>query len=115
MDRNMFARTRYIFETHGGEHYVCSMACVVILSMKLREEPEKVKVAEYLHPESMIVAERAIYVIGSKARGTMTKVSKIAFSDRKEAETIVERYGGRLAGYDEAFRTAKKEVQQYIK
>ncbi len=110
MDRNRFARTRYEFETSKGRFHTCSLSCVVILSMKLGESPQKVKVAEYLRPERMLDAERAFYVIGSRAPGTMTRVSKLAFSDRAGAEDFIKRYGGRLSDFDEAFREAESEV-----
>ncbi len=110
MDRNRFARTRYVFETEKGRFYTCSIACLVIFSMKKQVKPENVKVAEYLNPYSMIDAGKAVYVIGSKAKGTMTRRSKIAFSLRSEAERFVSVYGGYTATFREALNEARQEI-----
>lgn len=107
----MFARTRYEFMgSNTKRYYTCSLACVIILCRKLNIKARNIMVAEYLHPESMIPAEKAIYVIGSRARGTMTKVSKLAFSSRKEAEAFVREFGGRITSFEEAYQMAEKEV-----
>lgn len=110
MDRNRFARTRYIFDTDKGRFYTCSIACLVILSMKMHLKPENIKVAEYLNPFNMIDADRAVYVIGSRAKGTMTRRSKIAFSLKSQAERFVAEYGGRIATFWEALQKARKEI-----
>jgi|Deesub1362A_J573_1020465.scaffolds.fasta_scaffold10257_1 nitrous oxide reductase accessory protein NosL len=110
MDRNRFARTRYVFDTEKGRFYTCSIACLVILSMKMQVRPENIKVAEYLNPFNMIDAERAVYVIGSKAKGTMTKRSKIAFSLRSEAERFVSIYGGNIVTFKKALEEAQHEI-----
>ena len=41
----------------------------------------------------------------------MTKVSKLAFSDKNEAQEHMEKYDGRLSVYDEAVSEVKKEVR----
>ncbi len=110
MDRNKFARTRYVFDTEKGRFYTCSIACLVVLCMKKNVSPRNVKVAEYLRPTSMIDAEKAVFVIGSKAKGTMTKVSKIAFSDRQKAIRFTKKYGGTIATFQDALEIAKEEV-----
>ncbi|NOY65413.1 MAG: hypothetical protein GXO97_08480 [Nitrospirae bacterium] len=110
MDRNRFARTRYVFDTEKGRFYTCSIACLVILSMKMDLKPENIKVAEYLNPFNMIEADRAVYVIGSKAKGTMTRRSKIAFFSKSQAERFVAEYGGRIATFREALQEARKEI-----
>lgn len=110
MDRNKWARTRHEFKTSKGEFYTCSIHCVSELSMKLKEAPRDVKVAEYLHPEKMLDAGMAFYVIGSKAPGTMTRKSKIAFPSKEEAEKFAARYGGTVAGFEIALSEARKEV-----
>jgi len=110
MDRNKYARTRYEFETDRGTHYTCSIACVAVLGMKLNEQSRNVRVAEYLHPEKMLDAGRAFYVMGSTAPGTMTAVSKIAFESRKKAAAFAARYGGKVVGFSDALDAARKEA-----
>jgi nitrous oxide reductase accessory protein NosL len=110
MDRNKWARTRYEFNTAKGAFYTCSLACVAIMSMKLKEEPRDVKVADYLHPMRMLDADKAFYVMGSAAPGTMTKISKIAFSDEKGAVAFAAQYGGRAVRFKDVLAAARKEV-----
>ena len=110
MDRNQYARTRYEFITAKGRSYTCSLACLAGLSLKLKMEPRDVKAADYLHPQKMLAADKAFYVIGSKAPGTMTGVSKIALSDKKGAVAFAAQYGGRVIRFKEALAAARKEL-----
>ncbi len=115
MDRNRWARTRYEFQNSKGSFYTCSIYCVVALSMKLEEEPKNIKVAHYLHPERMIDTDKAFYVIGSSAPGTMTKKSKIAFTTKAEAQKFILRYGGKLSTFEDVYTEAKNGVQNLKK
>lgn len=111
MDRNKWARTRHEFQTSKGRFYTCSIHCVAVMSMKLKEEPKNVKVAEYLHPERMLDADKTFYVVGSTAPGTMTQKSKIAFFSKEEAEKFAAKYGGAVSSFEGALSETKKESQ----
>lgn len=111
MNRNQWARTRHEFHTSKGTFHTCSIHCVAALSSKLKEKPGSVKVAEYLHPEKMLEAEKAFYVIGSTAPGTMTSKSKIAFSSKEDADKFTAKCGGIVSGFDGALAEAKKELK----
>jgi len=115
MDRNRWARTRYIFDTSMGRSYACSIHCLATLGMKLGEQPQHVKVADYLHPERMLDAKSAFYVLRSKAPGTMTGKSKPAFSSRAEAEAFTAVYGGRIVDFQEALSDAEEEIQHRVR
>lgn len=115
MDRNKWARTRYSFDSPHGEFHTCSIHCLAVLSIKLKTVPRNVKAAEYFHPENMLDAEKAFYVIGSSAPGTMTMSSKIAFSSREEAEAYSREQGGRTAGFDGAMNAAMNEINRHMK
>lgn len=110
MDRNAWARTRHEFKTSKGTYYTCSIACIAVMGLKLKEEPRDVKAADYFHPVKMLDAEEAFYVMGSAAPGTMTSVSKIAFPDKKEAVAFAAKYGGRVVDFKDALTAARKEV-----
>lgn len=107
---NEWARTRHEFDNSKGKFHTCSIHCAAVMKMKLQEQLKNVKVAEYLHPEKMLDADKAYYVIGSTAPGTMTVRSKIAFASEEEAEKFASRYGGTVAGFDEALAEAGKEA-----
>lgn len=110
MDRNKFARTRYEFQTSKGAFHVCSIHCVAVMGIKLKEKPKNVKVAEYLHPENVLDAEKAFFVVGSSAPGTMTRKSKIAFSSKDDAWKFAAKYGGIVTNFEGALSEAKMDV-----
>jgi nitrous oxide reductase accessory protein NosL len=109
MNRNMWARTRHSFKDGKGEHYTCSIHCVAVSAKRSGERPEDVKVSDYLHPERMLSAEKAFYVVGSKARGTMSMTSKLAFSSQPGAESFVKKYGGQVVDFSHAYAMAVEE------
>lgn len=115
MDRNKWARTRHGFQNPEGKFYTCSIHCVAALSMKLKEEPANVKAAEYFHPENMLDAKKAVYIMGSALPGTMTKISKVALASEEEAEKIIGKYGGTVLSFEKALSEAKKEIPSHSK
>ena len=115
MDRNKWARTRYDFTSDKGAYHTCSIHCLAVLSMKLQTKAENVKTAEYFHPEHMLKADEAVYVIGSDAPGTMTRTSKIAFGERGEAEKFIVDHGGRIGDFYGALAEAIKELDTHMK
>lgn len=107
---NMWARTRHEFSDSEGTHSTCSLRCLADMVTSSGENPSTVKVALYLHPEKMVAAEKAFYVIGSSAKGTMTMKSKIAFLTEKEAGNFVGEYGGKVVDFSTALAAATKEL-----
>ena len=110
MNRNMWARTRHIFRNSEGEHYTCSIHCLADKSVRSGESPEDVRVAVYLSPEKMISAAQAYYVVGSKAPGTMTMKSKLAFANRDDAEGFAAQCGGKVVPFKQALAAATKPL-----
>ena len=106
MAREMWARTWISFENAEGRFEVCSLHCLADISRKSGRVPEKVRIALYLTPEVSIPADEAVFVVGSRAPGTMTRVSKLAFADRSEAEGFAAACGGKLTSWLEAYSTA---------
>ena len=64
----------------------------------------------YHHPEKSIPAEKALFVMGSTAAGTMSPVSKIVFAARPEADAFAATCGGTVVDYSRALLTAKVSV-----
>ena len=54
--------------------------------------------------------EEAFFVVGSKAKGTMTMKSKIAFPSKVEAETFAGSCGGEVVGFRKALTMAKAGI-----
>jgi hypothetical protein len=72
------------------------------------EIPLNVKVALYHDPQTMVAAQNAYFVVGSKAKGTMTKTSKLAFGSQQEAEGFAGTCGGEVMGFQKTFELAKQ-------
>lgn len=110
MKLNMWARTRHSFTLSGTEYHVCSIHCVAEVTRQTQARPTDVMVAVYLEPETMIAADRAFYLVGSTARGTMSAVAKIAFATAEAARAFGAKYGGTVMNFAQALALAEKEL-----
>lgn len=104
----MWARTFYNYEVSDEKKEVCSLHCLAESTINSNMEPENVKVALYQDPYTRVPAKTAFYVIGSKARGTMTMKSKLAFGSEADAKKFAEQCGGSVVSFDRAFDMAKQ-------
>ncbi len=110
MARPMWARTWFTFENSEGQSQACSFHCLADRAIKAGEDPKNVRVAHYLDPKTMIPAGEAFFVVGSKAKGTMTMKSKIALPSKAEAEKFSKSCGGEVVGFREALTMAKAGI-----
>ncbi|MDJ0781889.1 MAG: nitrous oxide reductase accessory protein NosL [Desulfosarcinaceae bacterium] len=110
MTRPMWARTWFTYENAAGAHEVCSLHCLAEVTLMSGEDPKRVMVALYQDPDKMIPVEAAYFVIGSKAKGTMTMTSKPAFASRADAAAFAAQCGGTVAQFPEALAVAQKSV-----
>ena len=112
MVRAMWARTWVVFENSEGKSEACSLHCLADVALKSGEAPRNVQVAIYDRPQAMHPAQAAFFVVGSSARGTMTKQSKIAFAAQKAAVSFSRSCGGQVASFDETLDLARQGVPQ---
>ena len=110
MVRSMWARTWMTFENSEGKSPACSFHCLADVALKSGEDPKNVMVALYLEPKKMIPAEKVFFVVGSKAKGTMTMRSKLAFPSKDEAEKFTKSCGGEVVGFKETLKIAKAGI-----
>ena len=110
MVRPMWARTWFTFENSEGKSQACSFHCLSDRALKSGEDPKDVQVAHYLNPKIMIPAEESFFVVGSKAKGTMTMKSKIALPTKAEAEKFSNACGGEVVGFRQALTMAKAGI-----
>lgn len=110
MVRPMWARTWMMFENSDGKFQACSFHCLADMALKSGEDPKNVSAALYLDPQKMIPAEQAFFVVGSKAKGTMTMKSKIAFPSQGAAEKFAKSCGGEVTRYRETLTIAKAGI-----
>ncbi|MDQ7783501.1 MAG: nitrous oxide reductase accessory protein NosL [Desulfomonilaceae bacterium] len=110
MVRSMWARTWMEFENSTGQYGVCSFHCLADMAVKAGEEPRAVRTALYMAPEKMIPANEGWFVVGSKAKGTMTMNSKIAFASKDDAEAFSRSCGGTVQMLPDTFSLAGREL-----
>lgn len=108
MARSMWARTWKTAETTQGRLGLCSFHCLADLALKSGQDPVGVWTALYLDPNEMIPVESAVFVVGSRAPGTMTATSKLAFPNVASALQFSKFCGGRAVSFEEALSAAKE-------
>lgn len=111
MDLVKFYKTSYSATYDDKEYQYCSIHC---LSDHLGEgiEIKNPKVVDVTTLKLIPVLE-AYYVVGSKKKGTMSKVSKYAFSSLKAAEIFQSKYGGEIMDFYGALEKAKEDFKHY--
>jgi nitrous oxide reductase accessory protein NosL len=99
-----------VFENSTGKYEACSFHCLADMAIKAGERPRSVETALYMAPEKMVPANTAWFVVGSKAKGTMTMNSKIAFPSKEEADTFSRSCGGKVQSFPDTFSLAREEL-----
>ncbi len=110
MYRSMWARTWHTYTSDNKEHHVCSLHCLTEAITNSAASGINIKTALYLAPATMIPVKNAHYVVGSKARGTMSMKSKLAFASADEANKFIKSCGGKLADFDLAYKAAAQQI-----
>ena len=110
MSLKMFPQTSYRAKVDGEEKYYCSIHCLAN-EMRKGSMPKEIEVidAETLN---YIDATKAYYVITPGRRGTMSMVSKLAFSSRKSAEVFAKKHGGYVTDLEGALKEAAKDFEK---
>jgi nitrous oxide reductase accessory protein NosL len=111
MDRTEYQHSRHLVQYEDDlVDGTCSIHCLAIsLSLNLDRGPKAIYAADFGSKEAvkpLTPVDTATYLIGSKLKGTMTAVSKMAFAEKGAAETAKAEQGGELGGFDEALTQA---------
>jgi nitrous oxide reductase accessory protein NosL len=116
MNRETYAHSRMLIEYNDGTHMgTCSLHCVAVdLALNLDKEPTSIQVGDFGR-KTLIDAERAVWVIGGKKSGVMTRNAKWAFAEKADAEQFRQENGGRIAGFEEALEAAYKDLGEDTK
>lgn len=114
MDRRKFHYSRHLL--HYADNHAqgtCSINCASEAMLRERKRGfTSIYAADYAadsDPKPLIEAGSATYLIGSRIKGVMTRVSKHSFADRTSAEAEQTRSGGHLADFDEAIRSSLED------
>ncbi len=91
----------------------CSIRCLVVDMQEYGIDENSIKVID-AKTEEMILAKDAFFVVNSKAMGTMAKVSKLAFKNKKDAKEFKRVYKGKIVTFKEALKQAKESLKSDI-
>ena len=107
MSLKKFYKTSHAIE----KKQFCSLRCLAVDVGSISSKDIKVIDAK---TEKFIDAKTAFYVVESEITGTMSKVSKLAFANEKDAKAFVEEYDGKIVDFQKAFEMAKNSLASDI-
>lgn len=110
MDLVMFYRTNHAAKVDGKLKQFCSLHCLAeVLNSGAKVNDIKVVDAKSLE---WIDAKKAFYVVGSKVKGTMSRISKYAFANISDAKEFQHLKGGKIMNFQQALQVAKKDFSK---
>jgi nitrous oxide reductase accessory protein NosL len=109
MDRTQWQHSRHLVQYDDDlADGTCSVHCLAVsLAINLDRGPKAVYAADFASQEAikpLIAVDGATYLIGSKLKGTMSKVSKMAFASEDAAKAVQAEQGGELGSFEDALR-----------
>lgn len=110
----MFYKTNHAVKlTDGTKKQYCSIRCLAVDMPAIKERLGQILVVA-VDTDKLIDVNDAVYVIGSKAPGTMSMVSKYAFTNEAAAKEFQSKYGGEIADFKTVFAAANKSLEKDI-
>jgi len=106
----MFYKTNHAAQVEGKTKQYCSIHCLVE-DMKKGSDLKEIKVVD-TNSLKFIDALKAFYVVGSKKKGTMSTVSKYAFSKKRDANLFAKENGGHVVDFRGALEAAKTDFSK---
>ncbi len=114
MSLKMFYKTSYTAKlANGTPRQYCSMRCLVVDMKEYGLDTKTIQVVD-AQTQKLIDAQSAFFVVGSKVKGTMSKVSKLAFKSKDDAEKFVKKYKGKIVDFKTALKMAKNSLKSDI-
>lgn len=113
MDRAKFASSRMLVEYDDGSKLgACSLHCVAVdLALQIDKTPTSIQVAD-MNTQVLVDAEKAVWVLGGKKPGVMTKRGKWAFAERSAAQAFVKENGGKIVPFEAAMRASYEDMYE---
>ncbi|MFZ4858258.1 MAG: nitrous oxide reductase accessory protein NosL [Desulfuromonadaceae bacterium] len=107
MNRTKFNYSRAIVTFEDGSRTgTCSVNCAHdAVSGNAGKKVRRIQVADY-GTKQLLDAKTAVWVVGGKKSGVMSPVAKWAFAKKKAAEKYVGEFGGRITGFDDAWKAS---------
>ena len=106
-----YYKTSHSATYKGKKYQYCSLHCLEDhLGDGIRLKNPKVVDVKSL---KFISVMDAYYVVGSSKKGTMSKVSKYAFKNKKDAKEFQKKYGGKIMTFSQAREKAQNDFKYY--
>lgn len=111
MSLKMYYKTSHTAqEKNSNPKQYCSMRCLVVDMQEHKIESDDIRVVD-ASTQKLISAKRAFYVVGSDVRGTMSKISKLAFESAESAEDFSIENGGEVVDFSRALKMAQESLE----
>lgn len=94
----------------GKIEQYCSIRCLAVAMQEYKIPHAMIEVID-AHTELLIKAESAHYVVGSDVPGTMSKTSKLAFKEIKDATEFAKKHGGTIVSFSDALQSAQDSLR----
>ncbi len=98
---------------NGNNRQYCSIRCLVTDMQEYGIDEKSISVVD-AKTQKYIMAKDAFFVVGSKISGTMSKDSKLAFKEEKDALEFKKIYKGKIVSFKEALEMAKNSLKEDI-
>ncbi len=108
MKLDMFYKTNHASTVNGKARQYCSIHCLAEDKSIKKSNVKDIKVVA-LDTLKFIPVEDATYVVGSDMKGTMSNISKYAFSGRMSARRFAQKHQGRAMNFEKAYEYALKD------
>ena len=105
-----FYKSSHSSNISGKNFQYCSIHCLVdhLRDGVSVDDPKVVDIKSL----KFIDIREAYYVVGSNKRGTMSMVSKYAFSNKSDAQGFKDKNGGEIMDFYKAMEVAKKDFKR---
>ncbi|MCW8953959.1 MAG: nitrous oxide reductase accessory protein NosL [Sulfurimonas sp.] len=114
MDIKKFYKTSHTSTLQNDKkRQYCSIRCLAVDMQEHKIDINSIKVVDAA-TDKLIDAKSAIYVVDSDIRGTMTKVSKLAFSSAESADDFNMDNGGYIVDFATALKMANESLKSDI-
>jgi nitrous oxide reductase accessory protein NosL len=110
----MFYRTNHASTHDGHDDQYCSITCEITDMIINKRQMNNFRVVDNTTLK-FIDANKAFFVVGSKKPGTMSMISKYAFSTQKDAIEFQKANGGKLMNFKELVDMVKAKLQKDLK
>ena len=107
MHLTKYYKTNHISEfKNGHKEQYCSIHCQAQIHEDYQDKIKSIEVVD-TNSLKLIDAKKAFYVVGSSKEGTMSPISKYAFSTKEEALGFQKKFGGEVHNFEETLKIAK--------